>query len=128
MFMSDKTLLSFVMFEGNMPFDVTRIPGLLEHGMDNVLRFLDVPHAQVIAAVADLDIVALTKTSDRALMGNLASLKIDYQLCIAHAGGLQACNLTEIILNVNDGPQRRLGWASAKKLTQELLASQGLGR
>ena len=124
LFMSDKTLLSFVLTEGEKKFDLARLQPLLENGLAQLLTFMKVPPQSVEAAVADLDVISLTKTKDRALVGNLNALANDYSQHIWQQGGLRSCNLTAIILGVNDGPQRRLGWSSAARITHELLAAE----
>ena len=45
-----------------------------------------------------------------------------------YSGGFAACDLTQITLSINNGPQRRLGWSSAFEMTRELLASPHAAR
>jgi hypothetical protein len=120
-FMSDKTLLSFLLLEGKMRFDLGNIQLLLRSGLSQVLSFIDVPESRIEAVVRDLDLVSITKTKDRSIMGNLRALVDTYQHIIDRRGGLNSCDLTEVVLNVNDRPQRRLDWATSTEITLELL-------
>jgi hypothetical protein len=120
-FMSDKTLLSFLLLEGKLRFELENIQLLLRSGLSKVLSFLEVPESRIEAVVHDLDVVSITKTKDRSTMGNLRALVDAYQHLIDLRGGLKSCDLTEVILNVNARPQRRLDWATSTEITLELL-------
>jgi hypothetical protein len=123
LFMSDRTLLSFMLLEGKMRFDLSKVQGLLQGGLSQLLAFAQFSPDQIQSAVAGLDVIAVTRTKDRALLGNLTSLADEYQHRICVSGGFAACDLTQITLSVNEGPQRRLGWSSSFDITRELLAS-----
>jgi hypothetical protein len=123
LFMSDRTLLSFMLLEGKMRFDLPHVQGLLQGGLRQLLGFAAFSPSQIESALAGLDVIAVTKTKDRSLLGNLTSLANEYQHRIAYSGGFAACDLTAITLSVNEGPQRRLGWASLFEVTRELLAN-----
>lgn len=128
LFMSDRTLLSFMLLEGKMRFELSKVQGLLQGGLGQLLEFAQFPPAQIDSAVAGLDVIAVTRTKDRALLGNLTSLADEYQHRIHYSGGFAACDLTQITLSINNGPQRRLGWSSAFEMTRELLASPHAAR
>jgi hypothetical protein len=123
LFMSDRTLLSFMLLEGKMRFELSNVQGLLQGGLSQLLDFAQFPPAHIHSAVAGLDVIAVTRTKDRALLGNLTSLADEYQHRIHYSGGLAACDLTQITLSANEGPQRRLGWSSSFEMTRSLLAS-----
>lgn len=123
LFMSDRTLLSFMLLEGKMRFDLPHMQGLVQGGLRQLLDFAQFSPIEMERALVGLDVIAVTKTKDRALLGNLTSLAYDYLHRIEYSGGFAACDLTAITLSVNDGPQRRLGWASSFKVTRELLAN-----
>ena len=111
-----------------MRFELSKVQGLLQGGLGQLLEFAQFPPAQIDSAVAGLDVIAVTRTKDRALLGNLTSLADEYQYRIHYSGGFAACDLTQITLSVNGGPQRRLGWSSAFEMTRELLASPHAAR
>lgn len=121
LFMSDKSLLSFLLLEGRMPFDLSRTPSLLHGGVSQLLDFMGSDQPAIDQVISDMDTIAITKTKDRALVGNLTSLANDYQHMIMASGGLNACDLTEVILRVNSGPQRRLGWSTSAEITKQLI-------
>lgn len=124
-FMSDKCLLSFLLLEGEMKFDLSNLQILLRNGLAQLLEFMAIPQESIDAAIADMDVMWVTKTKDRSILGNLTALVDAYQDGIYRRGGLKSFELSELILNVNNRPQRRLGWASPAEFTHELLGLKG---
>jgi hypothetical protein len=120
-FMSDKSLLSFLLLEGKTKFELSNIQVLLQNGLAQLLEFKEIPQESIDAAIADLDVISITKTKDRSIMGNLRALVDAYQHLIYLRGGLKSCDLTHITLNINDRPQRRFDWATSTEITLELL-------
>lgn len=120
-FMSDKSLLSFLLLEGKTTFELSNLQVLLQNGLAQLLEFMAVPQESIDAAIADLDVISITKTKDRSIMGNLRALVDAYQHLIDLRGGLKSCDLTEVILNINARPQRRLDWATSTEITLEML-------
>lgn len=126
-FMSDKSLLSFLLLEGKMKFELSNLQVLLINGLAQLLEFMEIPQISIDGAIADMDVMAVTKTKDRSIMGNLTALVDAYQDGIYRRGGLKSFDLSELILNVNNRPQRRLGWASPAEFTHEFLGLKGEG-
>jgi hypothetical protein len=122
-FMSDKTLLSFLLLEGKTKFDLLNLQVLLVNGLAQLLQFMAIPQESIDAGIADLEVMAITKTKNRSIMGNLTALVDAYQDGIYRRGGLKSFDLSELILNVNNRPQRRLEWATPTEMTHELLAT-----
>ena len=120
-FMSDKSLLSFLLLEGKMKFELADLQVLFINGLTQLLEFLVIPQVSIDAAIADLEVMAVTKTKDRSILGNLTALVDAYQAGIYRRGGLKSFDLTELILNVNSRPQRRLGWATPSEMTLGLV-------
>jgi len=52
----------------------------------------------------------------------LTDLILHYQWAIERDGGLARCDLTRIIMKLNEMPQRRLKWATSWDLTQSALS------
>lgn len=72
-FMSDKSLLSFLLLEGKMKFELSNLQVLLQNGLAQLLEFMAIPQESIDAAIADLDVMAVTKTKDRSILGNLTA-------------------------------------------------------
>jgi hypothetical protein len=124
-FMSDKSLLSFLLLEGKMKFELADLQVLLINSLAQLLEFLVIPQVSIDTAIADLEVMVFTKTKDRSILGNLTALVDAYRDGIYRRGGLKAFNMTELILNVNNRPQRRLGWATPSEIIHELLVKAG---
>lgn len=123
LFVSDKSLLSFILLEGKMRCELSTLQGLLQGGLRQLFLFMKVPTEKIDAVLTEMDVVCLTKTKDRALVGQVSSILDEYQHRIHFSGGLGACDLTQIILGVNNAPRKRLGWSSSIEITQQLLAN-----
>lgn len=63
------------------------------------------------------------KTDSRSVLGVLNDLVICYRAMIDVDGGLQSCNLTDIILKINTMPQRTLQWAHSWDAVQAKLGN-----
>jgi hypothetical protein len=61
-FMSDKTLLSFLLLEGKTKFDLLNLQVLLVNGLAQLLQFMAIPQESIDAGIADLEVMAITKT------------------------------------------------------------------
>lgn len=128
LFMSDKTLLSFILLEGKRRLALSNVQDMLLAGLSQLLGFLEVPPADVARVLNQLDVVAITKTKDRSLLGNLTSLADEYQQRVHFLGGIDRCDLTKVILRANSGPQRRLGWVTSTEITREILGLKTPGK
>ncbi len=98
---------------------------LLRNGIAQLLNFMAIPQEIIATAITDLDVITLTKTKDRSLVGNLTALVDAYLDGVDRGGGLPRLDLTELILNINNRPQRRLAWASPVEISSELLGAGG---
>ena len=62
-----------------------------------------------------------TKTHSKQLLGNMNNLIQTYAHYIYYDGGLEYCDLTDIIQRINHMPQRNINWKYSIDLTKELL-------
>ena len=121
LFMSDRSLLSFVLLEGQKTLKMQELPHFFEHGVMQLFEFMKFPKSAAALMREDADVMVLTRTQDRSILATMNAVASDYQLRVNSAGGLGACDLTRIILAVNDMPRRRLGYATAKETSLALL-------
>ena len=121
LFMSDRSLLSFVLLEGQRKLKMQEVPHFFEHGVVQLLDFMKFPKSAAASMRKDAGVIVLTRTQDRSILATMSAIAADYQFRVENAGGLAACNLTKIILAINDAPRRRLGWATARETSSALL-------
>lgn len=112
-FMSESTLLSFILFQGQKPVTVQSLPNMLLAGLRQLLEMRGLPSDAIERAFTHYDCGVYAKTDSRSSLGSLNDLVRCYQQMIEFQGGLGACDLTGIIMKINDMPQRKLGWGSS---------------
>jgi len=119
-YMSDRTLLSFIIF-GVRKDNAEKVAEKLRFGLGQLLFQSGLEIGVIEAALAATEGCEFTKTDSAKLLGNLNDLTSLYQHCIADGGGLEFCNLGEIIALANRTPQRNLGWGHSIDVAKELL-------
>lgn len=113
LFMSEATLLSFVLLQGRKPVTVESLPIMFLGGLEQLLRMKGLPQAAIDRALAPCVNGAFAATDNRNDRGSLNDLAHRYAWIVEAEGGLARCDLTGLIMNTNDMPQRRLGWGTS---------------
>ena len=122
--MNEKTLLSFMLF-GVKKGNIQRLPEMFIRGLVQTLDYLQFGAEAIERLLGGYEVVELTKTNNRRLLGNLTDLMHQYTHCINYDGGLKYCDLGEIVISVNNMPQRNLGWDFSVDAVRELLENEG---
>ncbi len=120
-FMSESTLLSFILFQGKKPVTVEALPNMLLAGLQQLLEMRGLSSAAIERALIDYQAGAYAKTDNRSTLGSLNELVHLYRYMIESQGGLASCDLTGIIMKVNEMPQRKLEWNNSWDVTQAKL-------
>ena len=120
-FMSETTLLSFILFQGKKPVTIESLPNMLLAGLEQLLQMKGLPKAAIDKAFEHYDAGLYAKTDSRADLGSMNDLVNHYQWRVEHQGGLSHCDLTSIIMGVNDMPQRRIGGQASWDAVQSKL-------
>ena len=120
-FMSETTLLSFILFQGKKPVTVETLPTMMLGGLAQLLQMRGFSADAIERATAHYHDGVYAKTDSRPDLGSLNDLVQRYQWMIEYDGGLDRCDLTRIIMGTNDMPQRRLGWKTSWEITQSKL-------
>jgi hypothetical protein len=117
--MSERSLISFVLFR--MQFEK---PGDLHDQFSRGLtRFLDLEEFstdQMDRIFPSDRVFALAPTANRKALEKLNDLSGYYEHAVLNEGGLDRCNLWEIIRKPNRTPQRSLGWSFPIEVAKEL--------
>ena len=119
-FMNEKTFLSFIIL-GMKKDKIDKIPDIFLGGLDQVLRYEGVEDRKISHVINQSRLIEVTKTYSRSLLGNLNDLIFLYKSMINANGGLQYCDITEIIKQINRTPQRNLNWGRSINSLKELL-------
>jgi len=122
-FMSESTLLSFVLFKGKKPITVESLPNMLLAGLQQLLEMRGLPKSAITKALADYEVGFYAKTDSRSALGSLNELVHFYRYMIEYDGGLATCDLTQIIMKANEMPQRKLDWNAPWDITQAKLVT-----
>ena len=120
-FMSETTLLSFILFQGKKAITIEHLANIFLAGLEQLLQMKGLPQSAIDKAFEHYNTGLFSKTDSRSSLGSLNDLVIHYQLRVEHAGGLAQCDLTSIIMNINDMPQRRIGWQTSWDAVQSKL-------
>ena len=122
-FMSENTYLSFIMYQGKKPVTATTLPNMMLSGIAQLLEMRGYSNAAIDTALTPYHSGLFAKTDSRSVLGVLNDLVFCYRAMIEVGGGLQSCNLTDIILKINTMPQRTLQWAHAWDAVQAKLGN-----
>jgi hypothetical protein len=120
-FMSEKTLLSFILLQGKKPVTIESLPKMFLAGLEQLLEMKGLPKSAIDMAFAHYDAGLYSKTDSRADLGSMNDLVNHYQWCVEDEGGLSNCDLTGIIMSVNNMPQRRIEWQTSWDAVQSSL-------
>jgi hypothetical protein len=120
-FMSEATLLSFILLQGKKPVTVETLPPMMLAGLEQLLQMGGISADAIERAIVPYHDGVFAKTDSRPDLGSLNDLVQRYQWIIERDGGLDQCDLTRIIMGTNGMPQRRLGWCTSWEMTQSRL-------
>ena len=123
LFMSEVSLLSFLLFQGGKPVNVQTLPPMFMAGLSQLLSMKGVDAVRIENAIASYHTGLFSKTDSRTKLGSMNDLVRCYTTMIESQGGLDSCDLTAIIMKINEMPQRVLGWKTSWDVTFAALAS-----
>ncbi|MDQ2077941.1 hypothetical protein [Marinimicrobium sp. ABcell2] len=121
-FMNEKTLLSFFLYgvkKTNTRKDT--FPELCLNGVFQLLKIEGFSGKSISQFMDNSQDFRYMKTTDRKALGNLNDLMFMYEHMILSEGGLEYCDLTEIIRKMNRTPQKNIGWGYSIDKAREIL-------
>lgn len=121
-FMSESTLLSFILFKGKRPVTVESLPHMMLGGLQQLLEMRGLPSAAIEKALHHYESGTYAITDSRSTLGTLNDLVHLYRYMIESQGGLASCDLTAIIMKINEIPQRKLEWNNSWNVARAKLA------
>ena len=122
-FMSEKTLLSFIIF-GVKKSNIKKMPEIFLNGLGQLLTIEGIELNRINRVFEGYETYEFTNTSSKSLIGNMNDLVGMYKHFILYDGGLKHCDVGSIILQINRTPQRNLGWSNSIEVTKELLTGK----
>jgi hypothetical protein len=122
-FMSESTYLSFVLYQGRKPVTATTLPEVMLAGMKQLLQMGGYTEVVIESVLMFYHSGLFTKTDSRSVLGVLNDLVLCYQTAIDADGGMDSCDLTSIIMEMNKMPQRTLQWSNSWEAVQAKLES-----
>lgn len=118
--MNEKTLLSFIIF-GITKANAKKIHSVFVNGLAHYLQIEGFDDQTIGRIINEYQQMEYTKTHSKQLLGNMNNLIQTYAHYIYYDGGLEYCDLTDIIQRINHMPQRNINWKYSIDLTKELL-------
>lgn len=124
LFMNEKTLLSFITIGARKTKTLKQdLPTIFMHQFFQLMKLMELPLEKSNQIMDDYFLSEYRKTDSRILLGNMNDLAQMYEHTICYQGGFSHCNLSEIIFNINQTPQRNLGWRYSTDIAKEILAN-----
>lgn len=117
-FMSQATLLSFILLQGKVPVTERHLIDMLFGGLEQLLQYRGLSAKSIDKAFMNCDSAMYARTSSRSDLGSLNGLVSLYSHAVNLGGGLGHCDLTDVMMKVNETPQRRFQWCSSWEITQ----------
>ncbi len=126
-FMNEKTLLSFIVVSvkksNTTKDDFAAI--FLQH-LFNFMKLMEFPLSKMGQMMDDYQDAQFCRTDSRQALGNLNDLAFLYEHMIYDQGGLESCDASDVILKLNDMPQKNLGHKTSRQIAYELLSDPHL--
>lgn len=119
-YMNEKTLLSFISF-GVKKSNCSDLGLILRRGLEQLLQMESIPASQINLILSEYNFVRYSKTDSRSALGNMNDLIFLYKHTILDDGGLESCNVGDIIQQMNRTPQRNLGWKNSVSTLQQTI-------
>jgi len=108
-FMNERTLFSFIIY-GIKKSNTANFPEVFYRGLGQALSFEGFDIDTINNVFASYQEYAFTKTNSKKLLGNMNELVALYKHCIYSDGGLEHCDLTKIMMQLNRMPQKNIDW------------------
>lgn len=121
LFMSEVSLLSFVLYQGKIPVTPKTLPSMFLMGLHQLLAMKGYQTSVIDQVILGYRDGSFSKTDSRKVLGCMNDLVNLYTAMVEAAGGLAACDLTGIIMRLNDMPQRTLDWGTSWDAVTRLL-------
>ena len=122
-FMNERTLLSFIIF-GVRSDNQKNFINSFQLGLLQVLEMIGANQDHMEYVLSEYESYCYTKTISRSVIGNMNDLVDMYQHSVWYEGGLENCDLSEIIFKINQTPQKKLGWDFSSTLTMDILKNE----
>jgi len=122
-FMNEKTLLSFIVIgvkKSKMIKD--DFAEIFLHHFFNFMKSMDFPLSKMGQMMDEYQDAQFCKTDSRQALGNLNDLAFLYEHMIYDHGSLESCDLNDVILKMNDVPQKNLRHKTSRQIAYELLS------
>ena len=120
LYMSEKTFLSFVMFEGQK-ITPQKLSTAFLGGLQQLLKMLGYKLPEIAKVESEYAQGLFCGVDNLSMAGVLTNMAQEYRWHIEDNGGLSYCDLGAIIEHVNSMPRKKLGFRSATELTKEVI-------
>jgi len=120
-FMSESTLLSFVLHKGKRPITCDLLQDAFQSGLEHLLAMRGFPMEVVGKTLAPYADGVIAKTDSRSSLGSMNDLVHIYRHMIEYDGWQEGLGLTGIMMKINDMPQRKLDWSDSWRAVETIL-------
>ncbi len=122
LFCHENTLFSFLVVDVRR-HDLKNIETLFQNNFQKALKNLQIPDFIIGKLLSRLEGFIVCRTKNKQLLGSMNDYAYQYKTGIEYHGGLNNCNIDEIVQNVNDAPMGQINYESGNRLMLKLIES-----
>lgn len=119
-FVNERTFLSFLIY-GISKRNIKGIKELFINGLSQLLSLEGFTATDIENNIKGCAEIQYTITNSKTILGNVNDIVNLYKHFILSDGGMESCNLSEIIAQINRTPQRNLNWANSIETVKEII-------
>jgi hypothetical protein len=120
LFTHANTLYSFLVVDFRKG-DTNNLDDIFQSHFRKSLKYLHMPNSIIDTFLPHIEGLKLAKTIDKRILGSMNDLGYQYQVNIAHIGGLKNCDMDEMIYIVNTTPMSMIKYKNGNNLMLELI-------
>ncbi len=120
LFVNERTILSFILY-GVKKSNISHLHEIFVKALNRLLLMEGINYPVIDKINHEYNYLEYTKTNSRSMLGNMNNLMFIYKYFIYSEGGLNHCNLDDIIQRVNRIPQKNIEWGYSIDLVKDLL-------
>ena len=120
LFTHGNTLFSFLVVDFRKG-DTKNLDYIFQSHFRRSLKNLPPSKSTIDNLLSQIEGLKVTKTISKKVLGSMNDLGYQYQVNIAHIGGLKYCDMDEMVYIVNTNPMSMIKYKSGNKLMLKLL-------
>jgi hypothetical protein len=118
---NENTLLSFLIYKNIRKNKIESLFDEFKNTIEIYLKHEKFNDDTITSIMNQCEVVQLTRTHDRSILGTINDLVYIYKVWIFDEGGLNSCDFLNLFTRINRIPQRNLKWLFSIEQTKIVL-------